>query len=117
MVVCHDDELVDVQVPQYETVRAECRPMSQLLSSASEVKVIFLCSPLFSKNDIDGLPPIAHGEGKSCGSKFFIDLCFPHMSSEGVGSARVHDIDDLLDDGASKIRNDVNKGLEDRKFL
>lgn len=91
MVVYHVDELDDVQVPQYETVRVECRLMSQLLSSASEVKVIFLCSPLFSEDDIDGLPPIAHGEGKSCGSKFFIDLCCPpHMSSEGVGSARVN---------------------------
>lgn len=65
------------------------------MSSDSEAKVIiFICSPLFSEDDIDGLPPIADGEGNHVALSYSL-ICA------------------VLPTSVQKVLGKLNSGLED----
>ncbi|CAN6450044.1 unnamed protein product [Victoria cruziana] len=108
------DEIKDIEIIY--------KPFTDLASSAAEADVVFTSTasdtPLFSKEDVEKLPPAASsGVG---GVRMFVDISVPRNVSACVSeldSARVYNVDDLREVVEANKEDRYRKAMEAQAII
>ncbi|PON93735.1 Tetrapyrrole biosynthesis, glutamyl-tRNA reductase [Trema orientale] len=120
VVVNKSEEKVAAIREEFKQVEIIYRPVSELLSSASDADLIFTCTasetPLLFKEQVKMLPPVR----PEIKSRLFIDISVPRNVDSSVSdleTARVYDVDDLKEVVSANMEDRLRKAMEAQSII
>ncbi|XP_028782069.1 glutamyl-tRNA reductase 2, chloroplastic [Neltuma alba] len=120
VVVNRTEDRVNAISQELQGVDIMYRPLSETLACAAEGDVIFTCtaseSPLFSKENVQMLPPVDQGMGR----RLFVDISVPRNVEPGVSgldTAQLYNVDDLQEVVAANKEDRLQKAAEAREII
>ncbi|KAG2260028.1 hypothetical protein Bca52824_079322 [Brassica carinata] len=107
-----EERVVAIRQEMPPGVEIVYKPFDEMLTCAGEADVVFTStaseSPLFLKEHVESLPPVADG-------RLFVDISVPRNVDSCVGeldSARVYNVDDLKEVVAANKEDRAKKAME-----
>ncbi|XP_054778291.1 glutamyl-tRNA reductase 2, chloroplastic-like [Prosopis cineraria] len=120
VVVNRTEERVQAIRQELQGVDIVYRPLSETLACAAEGDVILTCtaseSPLFSKENVQKLPPVDQGMGR----RLFIDISVPRNVEPCVSdldTAQLYNVDDLQEVVESNKEDRLQKAAEAHEII
>ncbi|RDX88033.1 Glutamyl-tRNA reductase 1, chloroplastic [Mucuna pruriens] len=121
VVVNRTEERVAAIREELKDVEIIYKPLSEMLTSASEADVVFTSTasenPLFLKDHVKDLPPASQDVG---GCRFFIDISVPRNVGSCISdleSVRVYNVDDLKEVVAANKEDRLRKAMEAQAII
>ncbi|RDY06683.1 Glutamyl-tRNA reductase 2, chloroplastic, partial [Mucuna pruriens] len=113
VVVNRTEEKVNAIQRELKDVEIVFRPISEMQACAAEADLIFTSTasefPLFSKENVQMLPPVSHGS-----RRIFVDISIPRNVEPGVSeleTALVYNVDDLKEVVAANKEDRLQKAM------